>query len=78
MGKKRTTYLLLLMLQVLAACTHKDLYMGGNTAPTLVLQVDWHLYWNLEYLVDWDTEWNPDWEMDWSKVTPTEPRASAW
>lgn len=73
MGKKRTTYLLLLMLQVLAACTHKDLYMGGNTAPTLVLQVDWHLYWNLEYLVDWDTEWNPDWEMDWSKVTPTEP-----
>lgn len=73
MGKKRTTYLLLLMLQVLAACTHKDLYMGGNTAPSLVLQVDWHLYWNLEYLVDWDTEWNPAWEMDWSKVTPTEP-----
>lgn len=73
MGKIRTTYLLLLLLPALAACTHKELYMGGNPAPSLVLQVDWHLEWNIKYVIDWETEWNPEWEMDWSKVTPDEP-----
>lgn len=47
--------------------------MGGNPAPSLVLQVDWHLEWNIKYVIDWETEWNPEWEMDWSKVTPDEP-----
>ena len=73
MGKIRTTYLLLLLLPALAACTHKELYMGDNPAPSLVLQVDWHLEWNIKYLIDWETEWRPEWEMDWSKVIPDEP-----
>ena len=73
MRKNKTTYILLLVLQVLTACTHKELYMGGTPAPSLVLQVDWHLEWNIKYLIDWDVAWQPEWEMDWSKVTPDEP-----
>ena len=74
MGKNKMTYFLLILLQALtAACTHKELYMGGNPAPSLVLQVDWHLEWNIKYLIDWETEWRPEWEMDWSKVIPDEP-----
>lgn len=74
MGKNKMTYfLLILLLALTTACTHKELYMGGNPAPSLVLQVDWHLEWNIKYVIDWETEWNPEWEMDWSKVTPDEP-----
>lgn len=74
MRRKKTTYILLLVLQALtAACTHKELYMGDAPAPSLVLQVDWHLEWNIKYLIDWETKWNPEWEMDWSKVIPDEP-----
>lgn len=73
MGKKVILYSLLLMLQALAGCKHKDLYMGHDSSSTLILQVNWHLEWNIEYLIDWETEWNPEWIMDWSKVTPPEP-----
>ena len=56
MGKNKMTYFLLILLQALTtACTHKELYMGGNSAPSLVLQVDWHLEWNIKYLIDWET-----------------------
>ena len=71
MGKKVILYSLLLMLQALAGCKHKDLYMGHDSSSTLILQVNWHLEWNIEYLIDWETEWNPEWIMDWSKVTLT-------
>ena len=73
MGKNLATYYLLLMLLVLTSCKHKDLYMGYDSSPTLVFQVNWHLKWNLAYLIDWDNEWNPEWTIDWNKVIPTEP-----
>lgn len=73
MGKKIIAYFFLLVQLALAACTHKDLYVGQDTSSTLVLKVNWHLEWSLEYLVDWENQWNSDWEIDWSKVMPTEP-----